>query len=175
MKREHRIAARRRALREQRYPLAAPKMVDEIFTGALRCAAASSLKKQRVRMLAQPAYQWPITYIILGDKGSGRDRIDDEDVEKGNVICDDQTMRQRRSCLQFAKIANADPKHGEQLARPALLEREAVLFIQPRIKECDGNTTLHQVQGDAKQSKNCTQMPHARSVRDQNYRNISLL
>ena len=57
-------------------------------------ATAAATQKNRVIFFRQPANQGPVSDFFLGNEGGRQDGIDDENIDPGNMIGDDQAARQ---------------------------------------------------------------------------------
>jgi len=116
MKRQHLRALRGRAFRKDRHQLAGAQLTDDL--GARLCCgrARSARQKQRFGMRTQPADQRPVAHVVLGNEGSRPDGIDDEDVEKGDVVGGDEAGE------HLAVGIEPHAQRFEQLPGPASLQ-----------------------------------------------------
>lgn len=111
----------------------------------LGVAAAAAAQEDRVGLRREPADERPGADLGLGDESHGPRRVEDEDVDPGDVVGDDQAAR-----LDAAeRCVEADVELLEQAPRPALLEAQALAVGGERKDATDIGRAPQQVQGEA--------------------------
>ena len=111
-------------------------------------AAAAAQQEDRVGLRRQPADHRPLPDFGLGDEGERVRGVEREDVEPGDVVGDEQAAR--NSSRQLRVEANAED--GEQLPRPAPLERQPSADVDQWVDEADRRHPRKEVQREAQQA-----------------------
>jgi hypothetical protein len=71
-------------------------------------------------MTGEPADQWPLRDFALGHEGGRGQGVDDEDVDEGYVIPDQQAVLDARKVIDVG--FDADPQEPYQLPGPHLFQ-----------------------------------------------------
>lgn len=108
-------------------------------------AATAAAQEDRVVPCRQPADEGPVADFGFGDKRRRTQRVDDEDVEPGNVVGDDQASRW---CVGRCQI-EAYCEDAECLMRPALFQASPSLFVNPGINQRCAGGDPRKMQGQA--------------------------
>ena len=90
MERQHRALRRSRALGEKGDALAIVDALHQAFIDAAHVTRLAARDENGAGVLAQPANQRPATNIRFRHKAAGMQSIDDEDIEPGNMVADNQ-------------------------------------------------------------------------------------
>jgi hypothetical protein len=110
-------------------------------------APAAARDEHGAGLRRQPAERRPGADLGLGDEAARLQRIDDEDIEPGDVVGHHQRMLERRALL-----FHADAADGEQAARPAADARPPPRGAGPREHQRAGGQSHDQVEEDAEQA-----------------------
>jgi len=102
-------------------------------------------------MRAQPANQRPVAHVVLGDEGSRHDGVDDEDVEKRDVVGGDEAGE------PLAVGIKTYAQRFEQLPGPALLQRQPQALRHEGIDEGNRRHAPGEMKPDARQPESGAQ------------------
>jgi len=112
--------------REKSHALAVVNTRDQTGINASHIALAAACNKNRTGLVTQPSDQGPVSDIGFGDEAAGVHAIDDEDIQPGYVIADNERRRGRNRLRRIIQY-QSDATNRNQLARPALYATLATL------------------------------------------------
>jgi len=107
---------------KHRHAIALPEGIDHFPTGARRVMAPRSFDEQGSYLHRQPADHRPGAHLGLGNKTHRADRIEQVNIQPGNMVGDEHHARRRR-IRHFALDAEPDVEDGEHAYRPATDQR----------------------------------------------------
>ncbi len=105
--------------------------------------ALAALDVQRADQRAQPAYHRPAADFRFGDESRGESRVDDEDVEPGDVI--EHQHAAAGKLLRCVLFAHGHGEDGEQRVRPTALFHLPFRFGKFRVEQPRDSETAQQV------------------------------
>ena len=135
---------------KDRQPLTGGERLQHLAVRLMGGLAAAALDEHGAGALAEPADQRPLPDIALGDKSGRQQRIDDEDVDEGNMVGGQQSAF---DAGQFAPAIDPDAEQRQQLARPGAGQAPAAGVTGKREEQARLYRPLGQVQSDKQQAQ----------------------
>jgi len=116
-------------------------------------AAATATQEYRVVLRGEPADQRPMPHLFLGNEGRRQDRVDDVDVDPGNVVGDDQGARYGMRQIGL----DLDAQRIEQRDRPTRFQPPPRRLATDRENAEDDQGPAGDQQGQTKQPEGANQ------------------
>ncbi len=112
--------------------------------------AAAALDEHGTGTARKPADQRPPRDVALGDEGGGQHGVDEEDIEKGNVVADQKATV---DLGQVTHCFNSDSEQGQQLSRPGALQALAPRLAEQGEQQSGLPGAMQQVQAHQQQAQ----------------------
>lgn len=149
VKMQQAAAISRRAFGKERDHPALSQMPGNFFVDDPGVPATAATQEDGVASRRQPAKQRPASDLFLGDEDRRDRRIDDENVNPGNVIGD-----QQHPCCRVGQVGlEFDPQRIKRGDRPALFEQDPAPFAAERKQAQRDNCPADDQQGQTKKSE----------------------
>jgi hypothetical protein len=125
--------------------------LQHVLVGQVGGLAATAFDEHRVCAPGQPADQGPLSDLALCDEGGGQQGVDDENVDEGYMVADQQSALHAGE--EGARRFDTDAQQPDQLVRPDLFQSLSQRFACMAEQYCDLQRAEQQVQAHQEQAE----------------------
>lgn len=161
------------AFRKHHQALAGTKSGQHVPLGVVGRLAAAAFDEYRVVVAAEPADQRPACHIALGDEARRQQGVEDNDINEGNMVTDQQALLDPAQAVPDG--FDADAEQRQQVARPGTFQALPQGLAARREQQGDLERAGQHMEPDQQQAQAGEKggVPHPRRLMGMRYGNVT--